>query len=335
MYRHLMLLLTLITLNHICFGQEKQFEIIGTVTGFNDNTNLYLEYRDNNKNYIDSTKVIDNKFVFKGQLISETVNALLRTKNFSDYKFLWIESNQMEFNSSKGKFRNSTIKGSKTQELQNKLDLKLDNLSDNKQVVEEKLFVQNNPNLIISAKLLSVYSSTWGKKLTTILFNKFSMELKNSEYGKKINEFITLNREIKVGDKFVDFTQTNTENKPISISDFKGKIILLEFWGSWCGPCRVSNLELTRIYEEFKSKNFEIISIGIESNQKEWLDAIKKDKLVWTNITDLKGDNNTASLIYGVSSYPTNFLIDKNGIIVAKDLQSSKLRKKITQLLKD
>lgn len=131
----------------------------------------------------------------------------------------------------------------------------------------------------------------------------------------------------------MDFSQTDAKNNLVKLSDFHGKIVLLEFWGSWCGPCRESNPELVKIYNEFKNRGFEILGVGAETSRDVWLKAIEKDKLTWTNITDLKGDKNTVALMYGVSYYPTNFLIDKKGNIIARDLQGDKLRKMLKQIL--
>ena len=180
---------------------------------------------------------------------------------------------------------------------------------------------------------MSVYSSTWGKDTTTVLYSKLSDELKKSPYGKNIFEFISLNKNLTIGDKYVDFSQADTKNKLVKISDFNGKIVLLEFWGSWCGPCRESNPELVKVYNEFKDKGFEIFGVGAETKKEVWLKAVEKDKLTWTNVTDFRGDRNRAALMYGVSYYPTNFLIDKTGTIIARDLKADKLREKLTDLL--
>jgi thiol-disulfide isomerase/thioredoxin len=313
-------------------GQDK-YEVIGSAKGLTDNTILFLEFTDENNTILDSASVVGEKFTFKGQLKSKAVNAIIRTRNFSDYKFFWLENSTIRFNAETGKFRESDIRGSKTQDVQNGLNQLLETASEKERTNQEKRFVREHPNSIISAHILNVYSSTWGKDTTTVLYNKLSDELKNSSYGKTIYDFISLNKDIKVGDKFVDFSQEDTQNKIVKLSDFSNKIVLLEFWGSWCGPCRESNPELVKVYNEFKDKGFEILGVGAETKKEIWLKAIEKDKLTWTNVTDLKGDKNVAALIYGVSYYPTNFLIDKTGTIIERDLQGDKLRKKLKELL--
>jgi peroxiredoxin len=195
------------------------------------------------------------------------------------------------------------------------------------------LFVRTNPGSIISASILSGYASIWGKDTTDMLFKKFSKEIKNTYYGQKIREYITLNKNIKIGDKYADFSEQNTQGENIKLSDFNGKVVLLEFWGSWCGPCREGNPELAKIYNEFNRKGFEILGVAAETNKEQWLKAIETDKLPWANVTDFNGDKNKAALIYGISYYPANFLIDRNGIIIAKDLRGEKLREKIMEIL--
>ena len=166
------------------------------------------------------------------------------------------------------------------------------------------------------------------------MYSKLSDKMKNTSYEKIFLEFITLNKNVKVGDKYVDFIEPNTQGKNISLSDFNGKIILLEFWGSWCGPCREGNHELVRIYNEFKNNNFDILGVASDEKKEFWIEAVKKDSLTWQNVSDLNGDKKIADLIYGVSYYPTNFLIDRNGTIIARDLHGDALRNKLQEILK-
>lgn len=311
-----------------------RYEILGAVSGIKDSTVLYLEFEDNNDKVLDSVFIANSKFKFEGRLRSKVVHALIKTHNYSDYKFFWLENATLKFNAEKGKFRQAGISGSKVQEEQNELDLLTNALSHKKRMEQEKKFISEHPNSIISAYMLSVYSSTWGKDTTAILYSKLADELKATSYGKDISDFVLLNKNLKVEDKYVDFSQEDTQGKQVKLSDFNGKIVLLEFWGSWCGPCRTENPELVKVYTEFKDKGFEILGVGAETKREVWLNAVSKDKLAWTNVTDLKGDKNKAALIYGISYYPSNFLIDETGTIVAKDLKSDKLRQKLKEMLK-
>ncbi|WP_454880727.1 peroxiredoxin family protein [Sphingobacterium detergens] len=194
-------------------------------------------------------------------------------------------------------------------------------------------FIKNNPNSILSVHLLEGYAKTWGKDTTEMLFSRLTPQLRGTSYGADISKFIALNKNIKVGDKYADIAQANTDDKMIRLSDLKSKVILLEFWGSWCVPCRKGHPELISIYNTYKNAGFEILGIASDSDKGQWLAAIKEDGLPWENITDLKGDKNEAALTYGINHYPTNFLI-KDGIIVAIDLRGEALKNKVAELLR-
>ena len=235
------------------------------------------------------------------------------------------------FIAEKGKFNEAVIKGLNIQQDQNSLNKLLESSENQKET--EHSFVKRNPNSVVSAYVLSVYRSSWNKDTVSNLYNQFSKELKQTNFGKKIFTYLFLNRNIKVGDKFVDFSQKDKTGKLIKFSNIKSNCILLEFWGSWCGPCREENPSLVRIYNEFQQKGFEILGVAAETNKQQWIKAIKEDGLNWINVTDLKGSDNDAAMIYGVSGYPSNFLIDKDGTIIAKDVYGDDLRNWLLKLL--
>jgi thiol-disulfide isomerase/thioredoxin len=119
----------------------------------------------------------------------------------------------------------------------------------------------------------------------------------------------------------------------LKLSQLKGKYTLLEFWSSMCGPCIAGNPKLVKTYEQFKSKGFAIVGVSLDFNKKNWLNAIRSDKLPWENLCDLRGSENRAALLYGVTYMPANFLIDEKGIVIAKDLRDDALDKKLQELL--
>lgn len=335
MNKTIVLLLFAVTISTVSFSQTQKgkFQITGKLSGFADSTLIYLDdIITSSPIHIDSTLVFNNKFHFVGSVKEEVLKVILRTKNFSDYKYFWLENSAITFNTEKGKFRQAIISGSRTQNEQNKLDAVIKTTGKEKE--QSIMFIRNHPNSIISADILSVYASMWGKDTSTILYSNLSKKIKTTSYGKNILEFITLNQNLKVGDKFIDFTQPNIEGKNISLSNFPGKVTLLEFWGSWCRACREGNPELVKIYNEFRNNGFEILGVAADDKKETWIEAVIKDSLTWQNVSDLKGNKNKATLIYGVSYYPTNFLIDTSGKIIAKDLRGEVLRKKLWEILK-
>jgi len=146
-----------------------------------------------------------------------------------------------------------------------------------------------------------------------------------------------------IGDTAPDFLESDVNGKPVHLSDFKGKWVLLDFWGPFCAPCRRQNPLLGQLYEKYKDKNFTILSVSINYGpvtKQQWLDAIRQDKMVWPNITDVKNldtkqikKDNVAGTKYGVSGLPRNFLIDPSGKIVALDLKGELLEQKLRELL--
>lgn len=309
----------------------KGYKIIGTVTGFADNTKIYLDdITDGTFKHIDSTYILAGKFQFTGKIKEKVVRAAIRLADINYRAYLWLENETIYFTAQKEKFREASVKGSKTQDEANKFFSSIDDAKNRQE--QEYLYVRNNPSSIVSAYILSVYNSSWGKDTSEALYKNFSKSVKDSWYGRQTHDYITLYKNLKIGDRYADFAQQDVNGKLRKLSEFNGKVVLLEFWGSWCGPCRKGNPELVKIYNEFKEKGFEIFGVGAETKKDDWLDAIKTDGLTWTNVTDYKGDKNQAALMYGVSYYPTNLLIDKNGVIVAKDLKGDKLREKLKEL---
>ena len=330
--KNIVILLTLILIFCTSFRNLKEYKIIGVATGFSDSTLLYLDnITDGSFKHIDSTFIINEKFSFKGTVKEKSLKTSIRSKDFENRCYVWLENPTIYFNGVKGKFKDANIKGSKSQDDQYRLNALTKNVKDTKEI--EYQFAKNNPNTIVSANLVSVYCSTWDKDKVKKLYNRFSNEVKNTYYGKNVLNFIRYNKNIKIGDTYADFSQNDIYGKSVSLSKFKGKVLLLEFWGSWCGPCREGNAELVKLYADFKNKGFEILGVAADTDKTQWLSAIQKDNLTWTNVTDFKGDKNKAALIYGVSYYPTNFLIDRAGTIIARDLTGEKLREKLKGVL--
>lgn len=155
---------------------------------------------------------------------------------------------------------------------------------------------------------------------------------KKSPEGQVIMAKIYGAKSAQVGTKAQDFSQKSTTGKDISLNLYQGKYVFLDFWASWCAPCRKEHPNLIKIYEQFKDKNFDMLSISLDSEKENWLNAISADKLTWTQISDLKGQQNDIAVKYGIQSIPTNFLIDPRGIIIGKNLSPDQLLEKLKEL---
>jgi thiol-disulfide isomerase/thioredoxin len=132
-------------------------------------------------------------------------------------------------------------------------------------------------------------------------------------------------KSVQVNTLAKQFVQLSATAQPISLQAFKGKYILLDFWASWCAPCRKEHPNLIKTYQLFKDKNFEIISVSLDSEKDDWLNAIAKDNITWIQISDLKGQLNDIAIKYGIQSVPANFLINSNGVIIDKNISGDAL----------
>jgi len=309
---------------------ESEFSLKGTTNGIENGTILYLDI--GNKT-IDSTNIENNSFSFNSKLPNSPLKVIIRKKDFSQYRFLWAENKPMTFDATKTDFRNAKITGSESENLSFSLHQKIDTLPRNERQKAEMEFVKNNPNSIVSASMLSLYSTTWGKEKTKELYEQFSIENKDSKFGMEITKYIELNKEPKIGEQFTDFESEDKNGKLKKLSELKGKAILLEFWASWCGPCRQENPNLVKTYEKYNPKGFQIFAVSLDEDKESWLKAIEKDSLNWEHVSDLKGQRNEASLIYGINGIPDNFLIAENGEIIGRNLRGDKLNEKLKEIL--
>jgi thiol-disulfide isomerase/thioredoxin len=204
----------------------------------------------------------------------------------------------------------------------------------------EVAFLKANPASFVSLDLLeervTAKSLAEDKDGMLALYNKLAASLKATVVGKKVGELIETAFKLGPGKPAAEFVLNDTLGNPVKLSSFKGKYVLLDFWASWCIPCRAENPTVIKAVDKYKDKNFTVISVSLEKpgDRNAWVAAIIKDKLTWTQVAALtKEEGDSMRKLYGIQSIPMNFLIDPQGRIVATYLRGEALLKKLEEVL--
>lgn len=366
-------LLALLTLSIISCNnlKDNEFLISGTANGIENGKKVFVEIQDENGVIAKDTGVIENgKFELKGSTDNIDLG-FIRIENEKINLPIILEEGKIKINIVKDSLQKSTIEGTfnndKFQKFNNESVAILEKvkkfekennpkmqkaLTENDTVTVNKIkkeyknfqndmndyskaFIKNNPDAFISVLLLENFLMREYIPATEIksFYDKLDKKLVNTKSAQNIKKTLDLMLAVVVGKPAPKFSAKSPEGKLISLDESLGKVTIVDFWASWCAPCRKENPNVVALYNEYHSKGLNIIGVSLDQDAKKWKDAIAKDNLSWIHVSNLKYWDEPIGKQYGISSIPATFILDAKGNIVAKDLRGDALRAKVKELL--
>lgn len=202
--------------------------------------------------------------------------------------------------------------------------------AESKQIAEA--YVQAHPNSVVAASVVQWrFVDFPNYDEASKLYKQLGPVAKASQPGRSIGKFMTTYDRTAIGTR-PDFAQADVNGKQVKLSDFRGKYVLVDFWASWCGPCRAENPNVKAMYDKYHGQGFEVLGVSLDGKKEPWVKAIETDGLAWTQLSDLQGWKNAVALQYGIAAVPQNFLVDPQGKVIAKNLRGEELQTKLAQL---
>ena len=340
------LILFLIISPFLAFSQSssKGFEISGNVTGYPDGTSVSFLNQQTNTPEKQAT-IEKGKFTIKGNLAEPSFIILI----FGDQPPavpLFIDNSKIVIKGDKSNLDDLSITGSKTETEYQEYSKAIKPY--------EQIFApgtEKDPKSVaavqkISEDFVKKYPSSYVDPIAIIrimqtsdnvaaadnLYKIMSENVKKTNLGKYVDQQLAVAKINPIGSQIADFSETDTAGNKVKISSFRGKYVLIDFWASWCRPCRMENPNVVAAFNKYNQKNFTVLGVSLDQAKAAWLNAINMDGLTWTHISDLKGWNNEVAAQFKITSIPQNILIDPKGVIIAKNLRGEDLNKKLADL---
>lgn len=320
--------------------------ITGNISGYPNGTAVSFLNEQTNTPEL-QTRVSNGSFVIKGRIDRPSIKGLI-FNNEAPLVPIFLDNSNIKITGSKEHLDQLTISGSPShdqykayissiQPYEQALspDAPYDPAVLQKLTDISERFVRTNPESYVSAlAIIRFYQATQDGIKTQELYQITPPRVQFSDMGNYAYQLILESKINPIGSVITNFTETDTAGNRINIAAYRGKYVLLDFWASWCRPCRQENPNVVAAFEKYKNKNFTIVGISLDQNKKAWLDAIKMDQLNWSHLSDLKGWSSQVAAIFKVSSIPQNFLLDPEGRIIAKNLRGGALDGRLNVLLK-
>lgn len=304
---------------------ENVYEISGTVPAGVTGRVYLQEYKDRKYANVDSTEITDGKFTFTGSVAEPKVYALSLAQQRAQ---VFLDNHPMQVDLSDG-WEITSLKGSADAEMFHKI------LPQSiKGTLNPDSLLRLNPASPAAVYFLnrSIYRYDY-EELKTIR-ESLSDSLNNHSYVKEIDDNLRSLENVQPGKPAPDFTLATPDGDTLSLSSLRGQYVLVDFWASWCPDCRKANPLLVELYNEFKQKNFTILSLSIDEDRERWLAAIEKDGLTWPQVISEGGWNSEIATAYAIRWLPTSFLIDSTGIIISKSIHTQETIDTVKEILK-
>ncbi|HEX8269163.1 MAG TPA: TlpA disulfide reductase family protein [Flavobacterium sp.] len=352
---------------------KDEFVLTGTVEGA-DGKEIVLQRQDDSLGIVsvDTVKIENGKFKFEGTILEPSMHAL-SIQTLPSKSYVIVENGEITIKINKdstflnkmgGTYNNEQLTefSEKSMGIQKKMQQfqvqkqqemmmahqKKDTATVNRirsefMILKSEMdahnadYIKKHPKAFISLLLITNMFATPTPEMDKIrtLYNGLDPELKKTKPGKSVAKKLAEASKVGVGQKAPGFSAADPNGNKVSLKESMGKLTIIDFWASWCGPCRKANPELVALYEEFHPKGLNIIGVSLdaEGTEAKWKAAIAADKLTWTQVSNLKKWDDPIAAAYDVTSIPQMFVVNNDGIIIAKDLRGAELRTKVSQLL--
>ena len=312
-----------------CAEEKKGYVIEGQIADVKEGV-MYLK-KSVGKTFVDvdSTTIVDGKFKFEGVASEALAHGLTTIKASSRPLTFFLDNDAMQVQMNESG-KEMTVVGS----VANDIYLRNAKLTRSKGYSLDSLLAAHPASPVAAYFVVKDFAYKLDLEGMKAVRAKFDAALNGTEYVKQMESMIARMEKIQVGSMAPDFTLPDVDGNPVSLSSFRGKYVLVDFWAAWCPDCRKENPNIVAAWEKYKDKNFAVLGVSLDRNRDQWLAAIEKDKLAWTQVSDLKFWDSDAAVLYCIRWIPMSFLIDPEGKIVAIGLEGEELHNKLEELLK-